>query len=264
MKSLLAIMIESNCGILTKDAALNRNPPNQLHYEACCQEIERIAILISSKSFTTDLDIFLAKLIEKALHLDSRNRIIDALSSNAFTDSAMSKYWDGIPLSPHPQIEDYRTHCRFPFELSTVITADKTDETWCLAPSTRLLKSCCHMLKQCATLAMQKKPKWVRFIRAVDALIANLQKEEVTESKPVEDFAAAFSITSKLNQKEDDSIIPYFRESSCLIILSCLLAREYSTSSALHVNIGLNKSTREKVSLMCKYPLHVCSSHIIT
>ena len=251
MRHLLTFMIESNCGILTKDVAPNGHPPNPLHIEACCIEIKRIAILISSKSLTTDLDSFISTLTEKSLQLDSRNKTIDASSSNASLDAAMSKYWDEIAISPNPQIENY-ARCRFTFELSTMLIADTTDETWGLVPSTHLIQTCCYILKQYAMLAMQKKPKWVRFNRSIDAVIINLLNEKEVQSKPVDEFAAAFSVIGQLNQKEVNSIIPYFRESSCFIILSFLLARIGSTSLASHVNIGLNKSTREKVSSICE------------
>jgi hypothetical protein len=117
------------------------------------------------------------------------------------------------------------------------------------------------MLKAYAALAMPKKAKWKRLSGTLDSLIYSCQKKaQEFEAEPKTagqdgDFGAAFgSAFPAINEftcdkRFDSPRDAYFRESSCFLLLSCLIARRHSSSAG--VEIALNKKTREQVFSPC-------------
>jgi hypothetical protein len=273
--SLMSMMTQSSGGILPKDSAFSPLLPNPSHIEQCCLEIGWIATLITSQSLgnKSDLDGFVTYVINKAARLESRAKKPFLSSTKASIDEIVSQFWHGVALKSDPQREDYSC-CSFPFELSSLLVPNEMTEALILSPSTPLLQACSLMLQVHAIKATQKKALWNRLWKALDTIITGFKKDalesetktttpKIDEKKSPQDggdlmsqFASLFGSDGKADQvsceKEvNDSQSAYLRESSCFIILSCMIARSKSNSSLIHLNpdmnIGLNKTTREKV-----------------
>eukprot|EP00804_Cyclotella_cryptica_P012098 CCRYP_009812-RA/>CCRYP_009812-RA protein AED:0.01 eAED:0.01 QI:43/1/1/1/0.75/0.8/5/982/2365 len=255
-RSILASLIQYNCGIFPKDYFPPHQVPNAFHIDTCCQEIEWTAILISSKSLghLPDLDSFVVYLIDRAVQLNSRHEIVNSFSSlnDKSVRKILSKYWHCPGMNPDPQVADYRS-CMDSFELLSLLVADERSEIWCLPPSTRLVQNCTSMLKVYAELAMSKKAKWNRLSGTVNSLISSLQKKaQECETKPNtagqnDDFGSAFPAIDEFtcDKRFDSPHCAYFRECSSFMLLSCLIARRHSSSGG--VEMALNKKIREQL-----------------
>jgi hypothetical protein len=243
---LLTLMLQCNSGIFPNNAPPHQLTPDPKHMETCCREIEWVATLISSKSLgeVPDLDSFVIDSFNKAVRLESKNKKQGTMSSqcNDWFDVMML---NELASTPYPQMEDCTSSIVL-FELSSLLVPDETTN-WRLAPSRHLIQTSSLMLKEYTALAMPKKAKWKRFSRNLDAVLSTLKKDAIdSEIKSAGeiglDFASAFSTD------EDNQLSSHLRETSCFIILSCLIARSNSTSATSHVEVGLNKHTREQVS----------------
>ena len=262
-RALLTLMIENNCGTLSKVVAPLPRPPDPRHIETCCQEIGWISLLISSKIIgtATDLDSLVTNALNRAVQLSSSDKRLCTLfdTNNNFSANAIvSNYWHSDIIKQSAKTDD---RGQWPsFELPSFLVDDKTAKSWCLAPSTRLLQVCCSMLQAYAALAMSKKPKWIRLHRSLDAVISTFKKDALeSEAKSNDnvnshqgtDIGSAFAnVFLKMDEfthekRIDSPVSAHIRESSCYVMFSCLIARRYSPSA--FVEIGLNKGTREKV-----------------
>lgn len=257
---MLTTILQSNCGIFPSEVTITQLPPNPSHIDTFCREINWVASLISSQSLgKTDLDSFVTTVIGRAASLESAKKRLGTFSGNTDSNAVVSKYWHELQLHP-----DNHTSTCYSFELSSLLTADEFSKPLCLVPSTRLQQECARMLQAYAMLAMPKKPKWIRLNRALDGIISSLQKDALksdAREKPSEEqknslnddiasaFAAQFGDMNEFTRetKVYSPLSAYLRETSCYIILSCLMARKNIDVPLTHVDIGLNKSTREMV-----------------
>lgn len=273
-RSLLSIMTRSSGGILPEDSPSFQLPPNPSHIEQCRHEIGWIATLISSQSLTSsqsvgnknDLNSIVTYLIDNAVRLESRAKKPSFSSANTSVDEIVSQYWNGVVLKSDPQREDYSS-CSFHFDLQSLLVPDKTTEKLILSPSTHLLQVCTRMLQVHATKAIQKRAQWNRLYNGDNALVTIISgfKKDAAESDTkttaapriaanngddvMAQFASSFGSDPKVDQvsrkKEvEDSLSAYLQESSCFIILSCIIAISNSNSSLVRVD----KDTRKKAS----------------
>ena len=254
-QNLFISLIQSNYGIFPHNISSQNHPPSPKYINVCCQEVKYLASLISSKTIGTspDLDSLVINIIKTTVELDSKSLHTRSNTSNSISlDAILSKYWCGFLLTPDPKIEGFIS-CWTPFELSSLLAGDGTTNTLQLSPSTRLLQVCSFMLQVYITIAMPKKAKWNRLYSALDEVISNLQKNALNHKETsvaadeVDAFASAFSSIDEFTREKrvDNPISAYFREVSCYIVISCLIARKHSFSNK--IEIGLNKVTRAKV-----------------
>lgn len=259
INTLLTLMIDNDCGTLPQDIAPLQHPPNPIRIDTCCQEVEWISLLISSKIIgtATDLDSLVTNILSSAVQLGSSDKRLSTLfeSYNFSTNAFVSNNW-----RMQDSKTDDRGQCSSLSELSSFLVDNETTKSWCLAPSTRLLQVCYSMLQAYAILAMSKRAKWNRLHRSLIAVISTFQKcalesEANSNNNAINpkdnDIGSAFAnVFMKMDEfthekRIDSAISAHFRESSCYTIFSCLIARRYSPKA--FIELGLNKTTREKV-----------------
>lgn len=245
-RSVLSTLIHYNCSILPKYTQCNL-PTHPSHVETLSAEMNHISVLLSSSILgrLPDLDSFISRIVDEALTLESMDKnlnVLPTMATDGTENRAVMQLWNASDMTQCAQSSRL-----VQADLSKVIGFEAS-KAWGLSPSTQLLQNCCVLTKVYASLTLTKKARWKRFSGVLNSLVDSLHRRatdlESKEYDASDDFARHVCGAEFLSLAQDSA---YYREASCFLLLSSVIARMNNTQG-LGVDIALNKKLRERVS----------------